>query len=122
MRVLAAIVGATLFAAPAFAQSIDEDDQPRLRPTGIRLLVGVVSPENASSGLVIGGGIDLGSVYRPWLDLGFEVTRWSADIDRTEFGETAVGDLSDLRIAADVGVTLLWPFRQSSSNRSSATM
>ncbi len=93
-------------AGAASAQLEDTDEQARLRPTGLRFVVGVASPKHASSGLVLGAVAGMGSIVKPFLRTSLEVSRWKADLDRSKYGDTALGDLSDTRIAVDVRARL----------------
>lgn len=63
---------------------------------GIGVQLGAVSPDKTSTAFTYGGTLDLGSLYKQWLDFGVGVTYWKADRDGTS------GDISDLRLHGDV--------------------
>lgn len=71
---------------------------------GIGVQLGAVTPENASTAFLFGGTLDLGSLYKNWLDFGVGVTYWNTDRD------AVAGEINDLRVHGD----LRWHFFKAS--------
>lgn len=100
--VLAALAVLLAVPPPAAAQA----ERVGIRPTGIRILAGLVNPENADKAFGLGGVLDLGTVATPWLHLSAGVSRWSTDIDRSSLASDVSGTVRDVRIHADVTANL----------------
>ncbi len=77
------------------------DAYPSVRPVGGRLTMGVVIPDDAEAGLVIGAALDLGTIWQPWIHLRSGLSRWSTDIDEAALG--APGSMRDVKWHADIG-------------------
>jgi hypothetical protein len=92
--------GLTLTAVDVEAQ---QPKKARVRPTGFRAILGVAVPDDADSGFLVGGAVNLGTVVRPWVHLSAGATRWSSDLDASSFGGRD-GTLRDLRVYTNVGV------------------
>ena len=88
-----------LFAGSGHAQ---DQDRPRMRPTGLQFDFGVMDPENATSEFVWGGTLHLGSVFRKSLRLASGFSTWSAESDSTHLGQSRSGTLSNTRVFADL--------------------
>jgi outer membrane protein OmpA-like peptidoglycan-associated protein len=98
--VLLAITASLLFptASPA------EEKEASLRPTGLRGLIGAALPDDAKASLLLGATFNLGTVWKPWLQLSTGVSRWSSDLDRALPGTTKKGSISDVRVHTNIGV------------------
>jgi outer membrane protein OmpA-like peptidoglycan-associated protein len=101
------VIAILLTTSPVWSQ----DNQAKVRPTGLSFDAGVVLPENAESGLVYGGTLNLGSLWKSWLHLSAGVSRWSADIDRTKLGSATSGSIADTRVFTALSIE---PFEISS--------
>ena len=51
-------------------------------------------------------GVDLGSLWQPWLKVTAGVSHWSAAIDRQAYGQDVDGTLSDTRLYTNLGTEL----------------
>ena len=91
---------------PAVAALEDDETKAQLGAVGIFGVAGVVAPENAESDLVLGAGVDLGSLWQPWLKVTAGVSHWSAAIDRQAYGQDVDGTLSDTRLYTNLGTEL----------------
>lgn len=92
---LASCIGAlALTAAPA----AHAQDEPGVRLSGLEFVAGIVSPENADTGVAIGGRLAIGSLSRS-LRLGAGITHWSVDLD--EQADGTKGSVSDLAFDVD---------------------
>ena len=85
------------------AQS-EEAKKASFRPTGVRAAAGLVFPENAENSLGLGASVNMGTLFKPWLHASVGATRWSADIDRSQFASDARGSMSDVRVYIDLGL------------------
>ncbi len=81
----------------------DEPQTARISLNGGRLLIGTVMPENADAGLLLGGAVNMGTIWKPWMHLTIGATHWSTDIDAAAFGGRS-GSLSDTHIFTNVGL------------------
>jgi outer membrane protein OmpA-like peptidoglycan-associated protein len=77
-----------------------------MRPTGLEFNLGLVTPGNATSDLVLGGTLHMGTIFRRWLHFSTGFSTWSSDADSTHFGESREGKLSDFRVFGDLRVNL----------------
>ncbi|GJM43626.1 MAG: hypothetical protein DHS20C21_04680 [Gemmatimonadota bacterium] len=100
----AALLAAVLVLLHA-TDAVAADKKAKVRPTGVKGLLGVVIPDDADAGLLIGGAANLGTVFQPWMHLTAGATRWSADIDPAAFSDRT-GTLRDFRLFTSVGLEL----------------
>ena len=101
LSLAAALVG---FSTGAVAE--EEKKEARILPVGARVLLGVAKPDNADAGFLLGGAVNLGTVWKPWVHLSAGATRWKTDIDAARFGGRT-GTLSDLRLFTNVGLEFI---------------
>ena len=99
----AIILAAVLVFNAAGVMADEEEEKAKIRPTGVRAVVGVVVPQNADAGVLLGGALNLGTVWKPWMHLTVGATRWSTDIDSAAFSNRN-GTLSDLRFYTNLGL------------------
>jgi len=88
---------------PTGVKADEAKDHAQIRLTGVRAVVGVVVPQNADAGVLLGGALNLGTVWKPWMHLTAGATRWSTDIDSQAFSNRN-GTLSDLRLYTNLGL------------------
>ena len=106
-RSLFAVLLAAILIVPASgAAGQDADQEARIRPTGVRALVGVAVPEDADAAVLLGGAVNLGTVWKPWMHLSAGATRWSSDLDASAYGNRE-GSLRDLRVFTNVGLEFM---------------
>jgi hypothetical protein len=96
------LLGLSALATCALAQVENEAAPASLGFTGARFNIGMVIPDNASTGLSYGVLVGLGSLYKPWMKFSVGVSHWSTDIDRSAFGSDVAGSLSDTSLHAQL--------------------
>jgi len=99
------LVAGTAPAEDVFLRPAD----PPARPHGVRLEggwveAGAVNLVKGDVGFLAGAHLALGTVLAPWIDLSSGVRYWTADIDRTEFGDTASGSVRNVSIHPDLRI------------------
>lgn len=99
----AMILAAVLVFNATAVMADQEEEKAKIRLTGVRAVVGVVVPKNAHAGVLLGGALNMGTVWKPWMHLTVGATRWSTDIDSAAFSNRN-GTLSDLRLYTNLGL------------------
>ena len=107
MRKTILVALAALLVLPLAVNARAEDEErARIRPEGVAVQLGVVLPDDADAGLLVGGVFDLGSVWQPWLNLSAGISRWSSDLEAASYGGRS-GSMTDLRLATNLGIELM---------------
>jgi outer membrane protein OmpA-like peptidoglycan-associated protein len=107
----AAQVDTSTVVSPTFGET--DASQPELEPPpeprfeGMRvdggvIELGTVNLAKGDAGFLLGGHLGLGTLFAPWLDFSGGVRFWSANIDRSDFGDTAEGRLKNFSVHPDL--------------------
>ena len=99
----AMILAAVLIFNATGVMADQEEAKAKIRLAGVRANIGVVVPKNAQAGVLLGGALNLGTVWQPWIHLTMGATHWSTDIDSAAFSNNN-GTLSDLRLFTNLGL------------------
>jgi outer membrane protein OmpA-like peptidoglycan-associated protein len=76
--------------------------RPGFRIDAFAIDVGAVNLRKGDNGLLLGASIGLGTMFSPWVDFSLGGRYWTADIDRTEFDDTASGSVTNASIHPDL--------------------
>lgn len=93
----------------AEAQDLEPPPEPRFEGThfdGAFIELGTVNLRKGDAGFLLGGHIGLGTLFERWLDFSAGARYWSADIDRTEFGDESGGRVKNFSMHPDLRVHL----------------
>lgn len=105
-----ALVAAPLSMPLASAQSVevrpygDGSREAGFAFEGIHLDVGVVDPQSADRGLVLGIGSSLGTRLHHWLDFGVGARWWSADLESAREGVRSRGSVQDFAVHTNLSL------------------
>lgn len=94
--------------SPSFAQvAAPGDRRAGIRPDGFVLEAGLASPIHGDNTVLLGVSAGMGTLLWRNLDFSVDLRRWSADLDRSDFGSSVDGSFSDLSLGMSLRLPLM---------------